>query len=165
MRSIKVAFTALALSATTAFAAATTPAQTVTLTNSIADTIAVSGTTVVSITAVRTPTAPTSGTPQLAYSTNADHSATTYILKTRKVMVSSTALPTNLTGTVAFTPTGGNGSAVALPVELGSTTAAPLVTAIPEYITQDAADLTYSFTASKGFISGSVDITYTLADE
>ncbi len=124
-----------------------------------------SGTTIISITAVNTATAPTSGTPQLAYSTNADHGATTYTLKTRKVMVSSTALPTNLTGSVAFAPSSGNGTAATLPVALGSTTAAPLVTAIPEYITQAATNLTYSFTASKGFVSGSVDITYTLADE
>lgn len=161
MRSIQVLLAVMALSAaTTAFAAASGQNHVVSLTNDIVDTIDVSSGANVSFTALGLASS-TDSAVTLAYSTHSDHlsgSATT----TRKVTVVSTALPTGVTGTVTFNPASGNGSGAT--AALG-TAAADLVTAIPQYITQNAADLNYSFVASKGFTSAPITVTYTLADE
>ena len=163
MRSIKVVFAALALSAaTTAFAAAGPATQTVTLTNSMTDTIVTGGSATVTFSAVGAGVV--TGSPTLAYSTDAQATAGTTGVTTRKVTVASSGtLPTNVTGTVSFTPASGNGTAAA--VSLGSTTAVNLVTAIPRFITQTAAALTYSLSATTGFVSAPITVTYTLADE
>lgn len=159
MRSIKVAFAALALSAaTTAFAAASSVNHIMQINNDIGDTIAVSQGVTISITALGV--AATNSTTTLAYSTHSDENAGT-AATSRKVTVSSSALPSGVTGTVAFTADSlkGAGSTQALG------TVADLVTGIPQFITQTAAALTYSFTATKGFDSAPITVTYTLVDE
>ncbi|ACO47725.2 hypothetical protein [Deinococcus deserti] len=164
MRFIKFAFAALALSAiTTASAAAAGVSHTVTLSNDIVDTIAVTGDVSISITALNT--AVPNSTAKLSYSTHNDTTAGTTNVTTRKVTVaSSAALPDGVTGTVSFTPATGNGTTAGA-VNVGVTTAANLVTAIPRFITQADAALNYSFTASKGFDGKVITVTYVLADE
>ncbi|WP_161883538.1 hypothetical protein [Deinococcus alpinitundrae] len=161
MRSIKVAFIALALSAaTTAFAANPTSGHTVQIDNGILDTIAVVGSAGVEITALHL-AATDSTSATLAYSTNADHGT-----NLRKVTVSSTPLPDGVTGTVEFTPTAVTDDPNGLsqgPVALGSSV--KLVGAITPFITQAPAALSYSFTATKGFEAAPITVTYTIADE
>ncbi|AFZ67339.1 hypothetical protein [Deinococcus peraridilitoris] len=161
MRNLKVVLAALALgAATTAFAGAGPATNTVTLTNDIKDTIVVAGPVTISITELGKAFANANAT--LAYSTHAEDKIG---VTTRKVLVKATGVPTNVTGSVAFTPTAALGD----PNGVGSTQTlgaeAALVTGITQFITQDAAALTYSFTATKGFIGGDVTVTYTLADE
>ena len=157
MRSIKVAFAALALAAaTTAFAAAPAVTHDVQIDNGLFDTIQVGAGVAVNITALNTAATNAS---TLAYSTNSDENGGTVDLTSRKVTVSSTALPDAVSGSVTFAADFGLGSTQDL------ATGGDLVTGIPRYVTQNAAPLTYSFKATKGFTAAPITVTYTLVDE
>ena len=154
MRSIRIAIAAIALSVTASASAGTTAGQQVTLTNGISDHVATNGTFGVTFTALGA--GQITGNPTLTYSTHASSAAN------RKVTVSG-SLPAGVTGTVAFTPDNGKGTsmnAVAL-----DSSATDFISSIPAFITQDAKALTYTFTAAHGFVTDTITITYTIADE